>query len=62
MTITELIKKLSALPDPDERVVCVCLPGYPYVNIIDAIEDEPSPGVALVMLDEKELSKNINEF
>ncbi len=55
MTVAELIKKLSAIPNPDERVVCVCIPGQPYVNIVDAIEDEPSPGVVLVMLDEENL-------
>lgn len=57
MTVNDLIKKLQKIPNPGEREVCVCIPDLEYVQILDVKEDEPSPGVCLIMINENQLGK-----
>lgn len=49
MTVLELITRLLEIENKDQ-VACVCLPHYPYLEILEVKEDKDQDGSVLLLM------------
>jgi hypothetical protein len=49
MTVKELIIQMSKIDDK-EQAVYVCLPGYPYFEVLEVKEDRDSDGSVVILM------------